>query len=227
MVSAPRLARAAARRRRAAGARRVGDRRARDPRPRADGARRHRAGRRSSASSRPPGRIVAVCGKGNNGGDGFVAARLLRERGREVDVLLLGDAEELRGDARANCERLPGPPPRAVHGGGARRARRRSSTRCSAPGSRARRASRPRGAIAAINDAAGAAPVVVACDVPSGVDASTGEVAGAGGAARRHRDLPRGQARAVDRPRQGACGRGRVVDIGIPRRTVPASRRSG
>ena len=59
----------------------------------------------------PAGRVVAVCGKGNNGGDGFVAARLLRERGRDVDVLLLGDVEELRGDARVNAERLPGPPP--------------------------------------------------------------------------------------------------------------------
>ena len=59
----------------------------------------------------PSGRIVAVCGKGNNGGDGFVAARLLRDRGREVDVLLLGDVAELRGDARANAERLPGSPP--------------------------------------------------------------------------------------------------------------------
>ena len=59
----------------------------------------------------PDGRIVAVCGKGNNGGDGFVAARLLRDRGREVDVLLLGDVEELRGDAKVNAERLPGAPP--------------------------------------------------------------------------------------------------------------------
>src|SRR5271169_1718920 len=55
----------------------------------------------------PAGPIVAVCGKGNNGGDGFVAARLLRERGRHVDVLLLGEVEELRGDARVNAERLP------------------------------------------------------------------------------------------------------------------------
>ncbi len=58
------------------------------------------------------GRIVVVCGKGNNGGDGLVAARLLRDRGREVDVLLLAEREALRGDARTNLERLAGEPPR-------------------------------------------------------------------------------------------------------------------
>ena len=46
----------------------------------------------------PEGRVVVVCGKGNNGGDGLVAARRLREAGREVDVLLLADAGELTGD---------------------------------------------------------------------------------------------------------------------------------
>src|ERR1700727_1288781 len=60
----------------------------------------------------PEGRVAVVCGKGNNGGDGFVTARILRDRGREVDVLLLADPAEIRGDARANLERLSGPPPR-------------------------------------------------------------------------------------------------------------------
>ena len=45
-------------------------------------------------------RIAVLCGKGNNGGDGFVAARALAAGGREVTVLLLGDPDELKGDAR-------------------------------------------------------------------------------------------------------------------------------
>ena len=48
-----------------------------------------------------------ICGKGNNGGDGFVAARRLDELGRKVQVLLLADPSELRGDAAANYEKLP------------------------------------------------------------------------------------------------------------------------
>jgi hydroxyethylthiazole kinase-like uncharacterized protein yjeF len=52
-------------------------------------------------------RIVVVCGKGNNGGDGFVTARKLHRAGRVVEVLLLGSILELRGDALAMFERLP------------------------------------------------------------------------------------------------------------------------
>lgn len=51
-------------------------------------------------------RIVALCGKGNNGGDGFVAARILAEAGCDVVVLLLGRAAEVKGDARKALERL-------------------------------------------------------------------------------------------------------------------------
>ncbi|HKR99306.1 MAG TPA: NAD(P)H-hydrate epimerase, partial [Candidatus Dormibacteraeota bacterium] len=57
------------------------------------------------------GRVRIVIGKGNNGGDGLVVARLLRVLGRDVRVLLLAPIDELRGDARTNCERLPGAAP--------------------------------------------------------------------------------------------------------------------
>ena len=52
-------------------------------------------------------KIVVFCGKGNNGGDGFVAARLLHEEGKTVQVILLADPAGLRGDAAAMFSRLP------------------------------------------------------------------------------------------------------------------------
>jgi NAD(P)H-hydrate epimerase len=57
-------------------------------------------------------RIVILCGKGNNGGDGLVVARLLREQGLAPRVLLFANPDVLRGDAAANYARLvsSGPP---------------------------------------------------------------------------------------------------------------------
>ncbi len=52
-------------------------------------------------------RIMVFCGKGNNGGDGFVAARRLHQQGKHVEVILLADPAELRGDAAVMFGRLP------------------------------------------------------------------------------------------------------------------------
>jgi ADP-dependent NAD(P)H-hydrate dehydratase / NAD(P)H-hydrate epimerase len=52
-------------------------------------------------------RIVVLCGKGNNGGDGLVAARHLAEAGCAVSVVMLGDPTEAQGDPKAMLERLP------------------------------------------------------------------------------------------------------------------------
>jgi ADP-dependent NAD(P)H-hydrate dehydratase / NAD(P)H-hydrate epimerase len=160
----------------------------------------------------PSGRIVAVCGKGNNGGDGFVAARLLRDRGREVDVLLLGDVAELRGDARANAERLPGSPPgpftpAALDGAAA------IIDAILGTGFSGEPREPAAGAIAAINDAGAG---VVACDVPSGVDASTGEVAGAAVAARATATFHAAKPGLWIDPGKAHAGDVRVIDIGIP-----------
>ncbi len=57
----------------------------------------------------PRARVAIVCGKGNNGGDGFVAARKLHQAGVAVTVLMLAAAEELKGDAAAMYARLPLP----------------------------------------------------------------------------------------------------------------------
>ncbi|MTD47072.1 NAD(P)H-hydrate dehydratase [Conexibacter sp. W3-3-2] len=122
----------------------------------------------------PQGTIAVVCGKGNNGGDGYVLARLLREQGRDVRVLVTAPVAELRGDAAHHAALLPGPGPvpfaaaglhgvtlvvDAILGTGV--------------------TGEPRGAARYAIDAIVESGVpVVACDVPSGVDASTGEAAG-------------------------------------------------
>jgi len=59
------------------------------------------------------GRVLILCGRGNNGGDGFVVARRLLAEGAEVRTLLLGRRPEVKGDAATNLEiltRLGGPP---------------------------------------------------------------------------------------------------------------------
>jgi len=51
-------------------------------------------------------KVAVICGRGNNGGDGFVVARTLAQRGIEATVFLLGSVAEVRGDARTNLEIL-------------------------------------------------------------------------------------------------------------------------
>jgi hydroxyethylthiazole kinase-like uncharacterized protein yjeF len=162
----------------------------------------------------PQGRVVVVCGKGNNGGDGLVTARVLRERGRTVDVLLLGRGEELRGDARTNLERLPGLPPEAF----AAEELTGSAVVVDAilgTGFSGEPREPAAGAIEAIN-AVDPQTAVIACDVPSGVDASTGEVAGAGVRAVATATFHAAKPGLWIAPGKDHAGEVRVVDIGIP-----------
>ncbi len=53
----------------------------------------------------PPRRVCVLCGKGNNGGDGFVVARHLKEEADQVDVYLFANPRELKGDAAKNLQR--------------------------------------------------------------------------------------------------------------------------
>lgn len=119
-------------------------------------------------------RVSVWCGGGNNGGDGLVAARLLHAAGRQVEAVLLAPEERFRGDAAESLARakeagIPlvreagGPADvvvDALFGTGFAGAPRRDAAE----------------AIATIN---ASGDPVVAVDVPSGIDASTGEVAGA------------------------------------------------
>jgi hydroxyethylthiazole kinase-like uncharacterized protein yjeF len=61
------------------------------------------------AGQRPAGPVVVVAGPGNNGGDGFVAARVLAEQGFQVKVALFGDRAALKSDAAAAAARWTGP----------------------------------------------------------------------------------------------------------------------
>jgi ADP-dependent NAD(P)H-hydrate dehydratase / NAD(P)H-hydrate epimerase len=164
----------------------------------------------------PAGRIVVVCGKGNNGGDGFVTARLLREQGREVNVLLLGEASELRGDARANYERLTGG---SVEGFGSERLAGASAIVDALLGTGFQGAPREpvAAAIRAINEVGERErTVVVACDVPSGVDASTGEVEGEAVRAAATVTFNAGKPGLWIAPGKTHAGNVSVIDIGIP-----------
>jgi hydroxyethylthiazole kinase-like uncharacterized protein yjeF len=135
-----------------------------------------RAVAEAAAEGAGSSRIAVVCGKGNNGGDGLVAARALRELGFEVDALLLAPGDQLSEDARANLERFDGARhvgvgelPGALEGAGVIVDAIFGTGFVGAPRD-------PAGsAIDAINDADAR---VVATDIASGVNASTGEVEG-------------------------------------------------
>jgi ADP-dependent NAD(P)H-hydrate dehydratase / NAD(P)H-hydrate epimerase len=165
-----------------------------------------------TARKAPQGHLAVVCGKGNNGGDGYVAARVLREQGRDVRVLAIAPPEELRGDARTNADRLPGDRPEqfsaeALSGAaGVIDAILGTGFSGEARGAAAE-------AIKAINQAETS---VVACDVPSGVDASTGEVAGAAVKAQATATFHAAKPGLWIAPGKAHSGEVAVIDIGIP-----------
>jgi NAD(P)H-hydrate epimerase len=160
----------------------------------------------------PDGRIAIVCGKGNNGGDGLVAARLLRQAGRAVDVLAVWPPESLRGDAAEQLRRLPGEPPEAF---AAARLQGASVVVDALLGTGSTGA--PRGEAAEAIEAMTAAGVpVVAADIPSGVDASTGEVGGTAVQAVATATFHAAKVGLWIHPGKAHAGQVEVVDIGIP-----------
>jgi hydroxyethylthiazole kinase-like uncharacterized protein yjeF len=160
----------------------------------------------------PAGRIAVVCGKGNNGGDGLVAARLLRAAGREVDVSCLWEPEDLTEDARAQLERLPGPAPAPFDPDRLATAHGLVDALLGTGSTGA-----PKEPVAGAIKAIGAAPgKVIAADIPSGVDASTGEIAGAAVRAAATATFHAAKPGLWIAPGKTHAGVVTVVDIGIP-----------
>ena len=161
------------------------------------------------------GPIVVVAGGGNNGGDGFVAAAELAARGREVSVILLCERDSLQGDAASAARGwkypvLPFNPQAigkpaliidALFGAGLNRPVK----------------GEPHDMIEAVN--ANGAPVL-AIDLPSGVNGTTGAVMGVAINATETVTFFRRKPAHLLMPGRMHCGRVRVADIGIAPRVL-------
>src|SRR3954454_22996223 len=161
----------------------------------------------------PAGRIAIVCGKGNNGGDGIVAARLLRQAGREVEVHLVWPAEWMGEDAQAQLKKLPGPAPIQFEAAKLNKAHVVVDALLGTGGSGSPRET----AAQVIEEMAAARAPVVACDIPSGIDASTGEVNGPAVHCVATATFHRAKVGLWVRPGKEYAGEVEEIEIGIPR----------
>lgn len=162
-------------------------------------------------------RFVVLCGPGNNGGDGYVAARALREAGAEVAVFVLGDPGRLKGDAATAFSLCPvvGRPLEfyqpeagdavvdAVFGAGLDRPV-------------------PAELAAAIDRIEDLRLPVIAVDLPSGLDGRTGRVLGRAFCAIHTVTFMARKPGHVLLPGRALCGTVEAFDIGIPLRIVEA-----
>ncbi|MBI2716514.1 MAG: NAD(P)H-hydrate dehydratase [Rhizobiales bacterium] len=160
-------------------------------------------------------RVVIVAGPGNNGGDGFVAARHLAERGYLVRVSFVGDRRRLKGDALLAAERWSGPVEAASPV---------SLTDCDIVvdalfGAGLDRAVEglPAAMIKAMN---GAGVPVIAVDLPSGVNGTTGAVMGLAVKATHTVTFFRHKIGHLLLPGRLHCGSVDVADIGISDRVL-------
>jgi hydroxyethylthiazole kinase-like uncharacterized protein yjeF len=163
------------------------------------------------ASRHPPGsRVVVVAGPGNNGGDGFVAARVLAERGHRVRMLLLGERSRLKGDAALAASRWQGAVdpanPQALAGADV------ILDALFGAGLDRPVEGPARAMIEAINQSG--APIV-AVDLASGINGTTGAVMGVAVRATRSVTFFRRKPGHVLLPGRVHCGPVEVADIGI------------
>ena len=164
--------------------------------------------------------VAVVCGPGNNGGDGFVCARLLSERGCNVHVMLLGERDAIKGDAALALQRWTGEVTRvdkealmktgaivdALFGAGLSRPLTGDAAE----------------AVAAINAARSAGARVLAVDLPSGVDGTTGAVQGVAVQADETVTFCRKKPGHLLLPGRAFTGEVQIADIGIADATVTA-----
>ena len=159
--------------------------------------------------------VVVLAGPGNNGGDGFVAARVLMERGYAVRLSLAGDVKRLKGDAALAASRWGGTveaaTPAGLEGAGI------LIDALFGAG-----LDRPvQGAARALIEAANALPAkIYAVDLPSGINGSSGEMQGVAIKASETVTFFRRKTGHVLLPGRLHCGEVQVADIGIPQHVL-------
>ena len=167
-----------------------------------------------AAGGRYGRRAAVVCGKGNNGGDGFVCARVLAGEGMSVSCLTLGEAAAAKGAAREHLELLTsaGVSPRRF----SPELLRRADVIVDAIFGTGFRGPAEREAAAAIEAINGAPAPVVSVDIPSGVDGATGRSEGP--AVDAHTTVVMGAEKLGTASGDGAfkAGEVQVADIGVP-----------
>ncbi|MBL9018320.1 MAG: NAD(P)H-hydrate dehydratase [Myxococcales bacterium] len=167
------------------------------------------------------GHVAVVCGPGNNGGDGFVVARVLRDHGVDAIAYLAAPRDAVKGDARAHLEILE-------KAGGLVRmiatpaqldevALAIAGAEVCVDALFGIGAVRPiEGHLAEVVGTINRARIVIAVDVPSGIDSDTGRAMGP--AVNAHRTVTMGALKVglASAPGFAACGEVEVCDIGIP-----------
>ncbi len=154
--------------------------------------------------------VVVLAGPGNNGGDGFVAARLLLDRGYSVRLLLVGEADRLKGDAALAAGRWSGPfepaSPAGLAGAGV------IIDALFGAG-----LDRPvEGVARAMIEAINSSPATIyAVDLPSGINGTSGQVQGAAVMAQQTITFFRRKPGHVLLPGRLHCGKVQVTNIGI------------